>query len=117
MAFIIAKTGECLSASLSWHLGHHNVLQCTRVLLGGLRRSKIRDVHARCTLRKRKGLGSDISLAEISEWTRQYQLGNVKPQHGAIHHAFDSGEEVRQSCTNLGLLGSPGLHRNITLKW
>jgi hypothetical protein len=87
------------------------------VLLRRLRESKVRDIHARCTLRKRKGFLSDPSLAEISGWIRQYNLGNEEKERGAIRGAFDSGAEVRpRSCTNLGLLCSAGPHRNIVLK-
>jgi hypothetical protein len=92
-------------------------LQCTRGLLKHLRRTKVGDVHARCTLRKRKGLASDPSPAEILEWTRQYRLRSEVMEPRAIRDSFTSGVEVcSQFCTNLGLLRSPGLHRNITLK-
>lgn len=98
-------------------MSHSNILQCTRRLLKGLRRSKPRDVHARCTLRKRKGLGSEPSPVEISEWTQQYRRGSEVMEPRAICDAFDSGVEVHSpSCMNLNLLDSAGPHRNILLK-
>jgi hypothetical protein len=48
---------------------------------------------------------------------KQYYLGNEVKERGAIRSAFNYGAEVSPpSCTNSGLLGSAGPHRNIVLK-
>jgi len=73
---------------------HSLPYQCTRRLLKLIRRKKrVGDLHARCTLRKRKGCGSDPTPTEIREWARKYRQGSEIMEHGAIQDAFDSGIE------------------------
>lgn len=67
-------------------------------MLKFLQRSKLRDVHARCALRKHKGPHYDPSPAEILEWQQNHHASQgprsmvLGPR--AIHDAFDSGAEV-----------------------
>jgi len=71
-----------------WHM---LPVKCTRSMLMTLRRSKVCDLHARCTLRKRKR--SEPSIAEIEEWTQRYHQGSETMEMRAIHDAFNSGAE------------------------
>ncbi|KAF8268675.1 hypothetical protein EI94DRAFT_1126106 [Lactarius quietus] len=68
-------------------------VQCRKKLLKQLATSKVRDVHVRCTLRKRNNFVSHPSLAEIREWTRKYNEGSEVLELGAIRDSFNSGAE------------------------
>jgi hypothetical protein len=77
------------------------------------------DIHARCTLRKRRGFGSDPTPTEIREWCRKYHQGSEKMEPKAIQDAFNSGAEVRcWSCSKLGIVAQTvgSIHSNLVSK-
>ena len=77
------------------------ISQCTRTLLTSLRGTNtVGELHARCTLRKRKR--SEPTPTEIREWCRKYHQGSERMEYLAIPNSFDSGREVCcWSCSTL----------------
>ena len=78
-----------------------------------LGRQTVGDIHARCTIRKRKrDVSYDPSLAEIRCWLRKYDQGDKVVGHNAVHDAFDSGAEVGSwSRCRLGLTAGSAYRR------
>ena len=107
-------------SSLSWNLSDSHLSQCRYISSQLIRTSRpVGHIHARCTLRKRSGLGLNPPPAEIQEWLQQYNQGSEVMERRAIRDAFDSGAEVCPlSCADLGVIGLTAgtAHRNFVSK-